>query len=261
MLLDLKQILLKNQIEIKGVVQVGSHYFEERDYFLDIGAKIFMLFEPNPDAYLETVEYSKDLDVFCYNIALSDKKGKATLIIDENNQGQSSSLLKPKKHIENHPDITFKKKIKVNTDILDNYIFANHNYDLLYMDAQGSEGMIINGAKKCLKSFKVIYSEINFEEMYEGCVLKNDFDKILKSHGFICVWAGSNINGWSDAVYIRKDLVNKKDKEPTTQPTFNEGLYLQLNPDVETAVKKGILKSGLEHYEKYGQKENRRISL
>jgi len=40
---------------------------------------------------------------------------------------------------------------------------------------------------------------------------------------------------------------------------FVEDDYLTLNPDVEDAVKKGIIKSGLEHYLLYGRNESRPI--
>lgn len=41
---------------------------------------------------------------------------------------------------------------------------------------------------------------------------------------------------------------------------FNETMYLELNPDVNEAILKGLFKSGKEHYKLYGYKENRKIS-
>ena len=40
---------------------------------------------------------------------------------------------------------------------------------------------------------------------------------------------------------------------------FNEQDYLAVNPDVEDAVKKGIFKSGLDHFIAFGKKEGRKI--
>ena len=40
---------------------------------------------------------------------------------------------------------------------------------------------------------------------------------------------------------------------------FNEDEYLRANPDVATAVKEGVFRSGREHYETYGKKEGRRL--
>nr|WP_282099145.1 GSCFA domain-containing protein [Thauera aromatica] len=41
--------------------------------------------------------------------------------------------------------------------------------------------------------------------------------------------------------------------------TFDEHLYLKLNPDVAAAVAAGHFKSGAQHYEMYGRKEGRRV--
>ena len=41
---------------------------------------------------------------------------------------------------------------------------------------------------------------------------------------------------------------------------YNEGDYLELNPDIAAAVEKGTYSSGLHHYISYGFKENRKVS-
>lgn len=45
------------------------------------------------------------------------------------------------------------------------------------------------------------------------------------------------------------------------QTSFKEEDYLQMYPDVMRAVLKGKFKNGLEHYQRYGQKEGRRTNL
>ena len=40
---------------------------------------------------------------------------------------------------------------------------------------------------------------------------------------------------------------------------YNEGEYLELNPDVAVAIERGQFTSGIEHYLKYGFNENRKI--
>ena len=47
---------------------------------------------------------------------------------------------------------------------------------------------------------------------------------------------------------------------PPVPKEYNEGEYLELNPDVAEDVKKGIFTSGIEHYLKYGFNENRKIN-
>ena len=65
---------------------------------------------------------------------------------------------------------------------------------------------------------------------------------------------------------IAESIANKKVVEnshrssfPSVPREYNEGNYLDLNPDVAQAVAKGLFNSGAEHYLKYGYKENRKI--
>ena len=46
---------------------------------------------------------------------------------------------------------------------------------------------------------------------------------------------------------------------PPIPEEYNEGAYLELNPDVATAVKKGTFVSGIEHYLQNGFCENRKV--
>ena len=46
---------------------------------------------------------------------------------------------------------------------------------------------------------------------------------------------------------------------PPIPVEYNEGEYLELNPDVADAVKKGTFVSGIDHYLQYGFSENRKV--
>ena len=65
---------------------------------------------------------------------------------------------------------------------------------------------------------------------------------------------------------IAESIANKKvvaisheSSFPPVPREYNEGDYLDLNPDVAQAVSRGQFNSGAEHYLKYGYKENRKI--
>lgn len=66
-----------------------------------------------------------------------------------------------------------------------------------------------------------------------------------------------------------KKIINKKDIIASIRTTekinfngtdFDEASYLKLNPDVKIAVTNGFFSSGLDHYQKFGQLEERKIS-
>ena len=58
--------------------------------------------------------------------------------------------------------------------------------------------------------------------------------------------------------YIDYGIKEGRKPLPPVPVEYNEGEYLELNPDVAEVVKKGIFTSGIEHYLKYGFNENRK---
>ena len=58
--------------------------------------------------------------------------------------------------------------------------------------------------------------------------------------------------------YIEYGIKEGRKPLPPVPPEYNEGEYLELNPDVAQAVKNGDYSSGIEHYLKYGFNENRK---
>ena len=61
------------------------------------------------------------------------------------------------------------------------------------------------------------------------------------------------------AHYINYGIREGRKPLPPIPLEYNEGEYLELNPDVAVAVEKGQFTSGIEHYLKYGFNENRKI--
>ena len=59
--------------------------------------------------------------------------------------------------------------------------------------------------------------------------------------------------------YINYGIREGRKPLPPIPLEYNEGEYLELNPDVAVAVEKGQFTSGIEHYLMYGFNENRKI--
>ena len=60
--------------------------------------------------------------------------------------------------------------------------------------------------------------------------------------------------------YIKYGVIEGRESLPPVPKEYNEGDYLELNPDVAKAVKEGKYTSGIEHYLQYGFNENRKLS-
>jgi FkbM family methyltransferase len=256
-MLDFKSLVFKYGIPPKGVIQIGCHFFQEKTVFQSLGIENYVLVEPQKEAFAVAKVASSDLpNVKMFNCALSDKKGELEMNCDSVNEGQSSSILEPLLHTTQYPSIKFDRKEVVKVKTLDSLDFDRDLFNIIVIDVQGAELMVLKGGFDTLANIDVIYSEINFIEMYKGCVLVKQLDEYLEDFGFKRVETGLDNGGWSDALYVKESFIkNAKDYDKE----FNEQSYLANNPDVATAIGNGIFGSGLDHYNKFGKNEGRKF--
>lgn len=253
MLLDFKSLVKKYNLQISGIIQLGASSGQEIPVFDSLGITDLVLVEPLTEPYnLLMQNISGHKNVSAFKVAISNETGIKIFFTNTNNEFQSSSLLKPKKHLEIYPDITFEQKEEVFCTTLDLLPFDKSKFSSLFMDLQGAELLALKGATETLKHINIIYTEVNKIELYEGCVLIDDLDNYLAGHGFERVETGEWIeDSWTDALYLRKILASgEKIFDPESE-------YLKNNPDVANAVINQNFTSGKDHYERFGKKEGR----
>ena len=132
------------------------------------------------------------------------------MYIDSNNQA-SSSLLKPKVHLTQYPHIKFEKESLINIDKLDNVINSN-KYNFINMDVQGYELEALKGGGDCLNNIDYIKTEVNRDEVFDGCARIEELDEFLLNYGFIRVEATWDGVTWGDAFYIKKMKLSNRRK-------------------------------------------------
>ena len=192
-------------MNIKGVVHIGAHYGEELQDYVDSGIQEMVVFEPltcNFNVLQEKVK-NVNANIQGYQVALGSEKGTATMYLSSNS-AQSSSILKPKQHLELHPDVTFNGTEEVEVDLLDNYDVGQCNF--INIDVQGYELEVFKGGKKTLEQIDYVYCEVNRGEVYEGNALIEEIDEYLSTYRFERVetkWPETYYT-WGDALYIKK---------------------------------------------------------
>ena len=105
-----------------------------------------------------------------------------------NNEGNSSSIYKPKDHLYIAPNVKNLKSIKLKSTTLKlftkNKNIKINNYDTLVLDTQGSELLVLKGAGNLIKKFKFISVEVSEFELYQkGCFFYQVAD-YLNRYGF-----------------------------------------------------------------------------
>lgn len=207
MLLNFQSLVKKYSIKADGCIHCGAHYAQEHNDYVTAGIKKFVYIEPCAGAFnILKNKFSGHHHIQLFNVACGDIECEQIMYTGSQNEGQSNSLLKMKKHLQIHPGITLPNTELVNVKRLDSLGLANKGYQLLVMDCQGFEGRIIIGATDTLNQVNYVYTEVNRDEVYEGCTKVDELDKLL--HDFTRVETGSWVgNAWSDALYVRKTLL------------------------------------------------------
>lgn len=201
MLIDIKKSLSGQKI--KGVIQVGAHYGQELQDYIDMGADYIVLFEPCEAAFneLEKRINRSDVTIVPYKLGCADFNGLVVMKTSPQNQGQSNSILEPAKHTEYYKDIRFTTTETIEVVRLDDAEFDRSRVNMLVMDVQGAEGLVLKGAEETLKHIEVIYTEVNTEELYKDCILLHQLDDLLTD--FKRVEIRLTRQGWGDAIYKR----------------------------------------------------------
>lgn len=207
MLLNFSQIISRYNLKITGIVQVGAHHGEEIPEYTKQGIKNIVLIEPCAPAFnILQNKFGAHHHIKLYNVACGSYNGEADMHVETSNKGQSNSLLKPKNHTTQYPDIKFCEKERVHVKTLDSLQLPMHKYNMLNMDCQCSEMQVLIGAKKTLEAIDYIVSEVNYPgaELYEGCTDIKEMDEFLKTFGFYRPedpkWVGGT---WGDTLWIK----------------------------------------------------------
>ena len=209
---------------IKQVVDIGSWHLGQSMEFSSVfkEAKIDA-FEPVPESYELCVNRHNQLDeqkknrIHVHNIALSNEPGDVPFYvvgkgIHPNIDEGFSSMFKfnSELNVNGNGEHSLQKAITVKADTLDNWCKTNNvkEVDILWMDAQGSELLVLQGAKKILKNTKIIMTEVGLKPYYEGHTLKPDIDAYLEGLGFKELKSSFELNGFdyeANTIYIRSE--------------------------------------------------------
>jgi FkbM family methyltransferase len=201
--------IISSGFNITGVLHIGAHFGQEVSLYKEHGLKS-VLFEAHPNTFSKLKEkWGEDPSVVLVNKALGAVECTRTMFCETANQGMSSSLLKPKKHLEKYPHIEFHSTTEVEQITLDSFAATFPSildYNFINMDVQGYELEVFKGATNTLANIDHIMCEVNWEELYEGCVQIGDLDRFLSNFGFNRIAIAPTNYGWGDAFYSKRTI-------------------------------------------------------
>ena len=210
-MLDITSLCQKHSVKPRGVIHIGAYEGKEVTQYQLMGAEKTLFIEANPVVF-ERLQgniagYPKARAVNC---AVSNIDGTSTMYLTS--LEQSSSILPLKKVKEHYPDIRETDKITVKTRRLDTLLqeleLSASEFNIINLDIQGAELLALEGATNLLKHIDAINTEVNYEELYEGCALIEQIDDFLEQQGFERVATTTPYHpSWGDAFYVRKPVI------------------------------------------------------
>lgn len=178
------------------------------------GGKLYS-FEPVPALYQKAQQKLKNkTNAKLYNMALSDREGEQQMHVAfefDNNCG-SSSLLKPKLHLEYYKRITFDEIINVKTTRLEDFVKKENleRVDFLWLDMQGYEPIVLMDSPETLKKTVYIQTETQNTETYEGIMLSKEYRNFMEKSGFVLLFdQAKDYKDGGDLTYVNKEYYNK----------------------------------------------------
>jgi len=89
--------------------------------------------------------------------------------------------------------------------------------DLLWMDLQGAELAALRGMGDLLKTVKVIYTEVEYKQMYQGQPTHEQLAEFMKSNGFRLQHRTNTSEWFGNELYVRADLPERPVPTPPPQ--------------------------------------------
>ena len=205
MLLNFRTMVRKYSMDVKGIIHVGAHRGQEIEDYIDCGVQDIILFEPLSLNFkiLEQNVGDSNANISGHQVALGNEEKMVTMYLSDNEQ-MSSSILKPKLHLTNHPTVKFDGTEEVEMKRLDSFSEETQGFNFINMDVQGYEFEVLKGGSETLKHVDYVYCEVNRDEVYENNAYIEELDEFLSEYQMDRVetdWAGGI---WGDALYVRK---------------------------------------------------------
>lgn len=139
--------------------------------------------------------------------AVGDKDGE-TPFISSGSWPLSGSVKQPKEHLKSYPWIPWQPPVTIPMVKLDS-IFAQNGLtkiDFLWLDAQGSEDLVIAGGQEALKRTRYFYTETYETQEYEGQIGRDEIHRRLPGRWReVDFWVG-DIAGSGNVLFCNMDF-------------------------------------------------------
>jgi FkbM family methyltransferase len=195
-----------------NVLQVGAHRGQEIAAYENYGVDWAIMVEPQDEAFSKLSRRAAGRDHFIPVQALcSNEDGVECDFYVASNEGASSSLMRPMRHLEEYPKIAFPDRVKMTSTTLDTLVAREADrrpdldpacFDTLLIDVQGAELKVLIGAVRLLPTIRHVFTEVSYD-LYENGATLDQLQGFLRAFGFQLHFLQLNRRGWGDGLFVR----------------------------------------------------------
>ncbi len=203
---------LLTRYHIKNVLDVGANQGQYAQEIRSLGFE-GQIYSFEPTSYYEHLAKASEGDANwqTYRFGFGTASEKLEMYIASNN-GQSSSLLKPKNIMAQGFGISFEKSEEVEIKTLKEYLDLNTISNIyLKIDTQGNEMNVLLGLSDQINHVSVIEFESALISLYEGETGHYEIAQYLIDHGFkvkqlvITHWNQNKETISLDSIFVRDE--------------------------------------------------------
>ena len=174
--------------KIDGIIHIGANVGQERLYYQKCGLLVIWV-EPIPRVFDQLVENISVIPgQVAYQYLLTDSNDKDYEFNIAGESGESSSIYDLAEHRDIWPTIEYTDSIRLRGSTLEAMIDREgvdiNKYQGLVLDTQGSELLVLQGARNILRQFSYIKLEAWDFNAYDGCCQMDELIAYLKQFHF-----------------------------------------------------------------------------
>ena len=206
----MERLVSEYNVRPRSVIHVGAHLGEEAEDYQAAGVQDVLWVEGNCALMDDLIAHVKRYPGQRAVEAIATDVDDEPVTLRLTTFSMASSILPLKQHLYFYPSMPEVDQIHgygITVDTLLRQIDVKPTFDMANLDVEGAELYVLRGMTTVMPHLRWIYTEVNHEEMYEGCVLVPQMDEYLAGFGFQRVaiqdaWL-DRMMGFADALYQR----------------------------------------------------------
>ncbi|MDA7449719.1 FkbM family methyltransferase [Candidatus Pelagibacter ubique] len=203
----------KKNLKINLFFDIGCHLGNYSDIIISNYPKaVVYMFEPQKKIFDKIkIKYEKNLNVYIYNLAISNKKSYQNLYINKFDVASTLSkinlqdelLKKRARYFGEDPSKMIEEIQNIETIKLDEFINEKKikNIDLIKIDTEGHEFEVLDGLRENIQKIKFILIEFQSNKIFDSYDSEK-IDKYLKANKFELIKSFKfPLRPWEDRLY------------------------------------------------------------